>query len=198
MDIHAVHSTNYENKYATTPYHTIQYNAVSTFRFVDVLVCRRFGLSTFWSVDVLVCRRFGLSTYWFVDVLVCRRFGLSMFRFVDVLVCRRFGLSTFWSVDVLFCRRFGLSTFRFVDVLVCRRFGCRRFGLSTFWPVTVVSWPVIGCPNAGRRTTDDPSASDDHPMTDHRTAQSSGRRPTALTNQISFPARDWLPQKFLV
>ena len=61
---------------------------------------RRFGLSTFRFVDVSVCRRFGLSTFWFVDVLVCRRFGLSTFRFVDVLVCRRFG-----------CRRFGLSTF---------------------------------------------------------------------------------------
>ena len=79
--------------------------------FVDVLVCRRFGLSTFWSVDVLVCRRFGLSTFWFVDVSVCRRFGLSTFRSVDVLVCRRFGLSTFLFVDVLV-----------VDVSVCRRF----------------------------------------------------------------------------
>ena len=79
--------------------------------FVDVLVCRRFGLSTFWSVDVLVCRRFGLSTFWFVDVSVCRRFGLSTFRSVDVLVCRRFGLSTFRFVDVLV-----------VDVSVCRRF----------------------------------------------------------------------------
>ena len=54
---------------------------VSTFRFVDdVLFCRRFGF-----VEVSVCRRFGLSTFWFVDVLVCRRFGLSTFRFVDVL-----------------------------------------------------------------------------------------------------------------
>ena len=35
---------------------------------VDVSVCRRFGLSTFRFVDVLVCRRFG-----------CRRFGLSTF-----------------------------------------------------------------------------------------------------------------------
>ena len=68
-------------------------------------------MSTFWFVDVLVCRRFDLSTFWFVDVLVCRRFGLSTFRFVDVLVCRRFGLSTFWFVDVLV-----------VDVSVCRRF----------------------------------------------------------------------------
>ena len=33
------------------------------FLFVDVLVCRRFGLSTFWFVDVFV-----------VDVSVCRRF----------------------------------------------------------------------------------------------------------------------------
>ena len=58
---------------------------MSTFWFVDVLVCRRFGLSTFWFVDVSVCRRFGLSSFWSVDVLVCRRFGLSTFRFVDVL-----------------------------------------------------------------------------------------------------------------
>ena len=69
-----------------------------------------FGLSTFWFVDVLVCRRFGLSTFRFVDVSVCRRFGLSTFRCVDVLVCRRFGLSTF-----------RLSTFRFVDVLTSNR-----------------------------------------------------------------------------
>ena len=80
-------------------------------------------MSTYRFVDGLVCRRFGLSTFWFVDVLACRRFGLSTFRFVDVLVCRRFGLLTFWSVDVPVCRRFGV-------------FGCRRFGLSTFWPVT--------------------------------------------------------------
>ena len=88
-DVHAVHSTNYENKY----------------------VCRRFGVSTFWPVDVLVCLRFGLSTFWFVDVSVCRRFGMSTFWFVDVLVCRRFGLSTFrfvdiFVVDVSVCRRF--------------------------------------------------------------------------------------------
>ena len=57
------------------------------FRFVDVLVCRRFGLSTFRFVDVSVCRRFGLSTFRFDDVSVWRRFG-----------CRRFGLSTFWPV----------------------------------------------------------------------------------------------------
>ena len=78
---------------------------VSTFRFVDVLVCRRFGLSTFRFVDVLVCQRFGLSTFWFVDVSVCRRFGLSTFWFVDVLVCRPFG-----------CQRFGLSTFWLVTM----------------------------------------------------------------------------------
>ena len=30
-------------------------------------------------------------------------------------------------------------------------------------------------------------------MTGHRTAQTSGRRPSALTNQIWFPAEDWLP-----
>ena len=83
---------------------------MSTFRLVDVLVCRRFGLSTFRLVDVLVCRRFGLSTFWFVDVSVCRRFGLSTFRLVDVSVCRRFGLSTF-----------RLSTFRCVDVLTSNR-----------------------------------------------------------------------------
>ena len=95
---------------------------MSTFRFVDVSTCRRFGLSTFWFVDVSACRRFGLSTFWFVDVSVCRRFGLSTFRFVDVSVCRRFG-----------CRRFGLSTFwlstfRCVDVLtsnrLCVRLSC--------------------------------------------------------------------------
>ena len=89
--------------------------------FVEVSVCRGFGLSTFRSVDVLVCRHFCLSTFWYVNVSVCRRFGLSTFRFVDVLVCRRFGV----------------STFRSVDVSVCRRFGCRRFGLSMFWPVTI-------------------------------------------------------------
>ena len=93
-------------------HHCIQHkNGVSTFRFVNVLVCRRFGLSTFWFVDVLVCRRFGLSTFRFVDVLVCRRFGLSTFWSIDVSVCRRFGLSTFWFVDVLD-----------IDVSVCRRF----------------------------------------------------------------------------
>ena len=81
---------------------------VSTFRFVDVLVCRRFGLSTSWFVDVSACRRFGLSTFRFVDVLVCRRFGLSTLRLVAVLICRCLGLSTFW-----------LWTFRFVDVLTC-------------------------------------------------------------------------------
>ena len=79
---------------------------MSTFCFVDVSFCRRFGLSTFWFVDASVCRRIGLSTFWFVDVSVCRRFGLSTFWFVDDSVCRPFGLSTFW-----------LSTFRFVDVL---------------------------------------------------------------------------------
>ena len=47
---------------------------MSTFWFVEVLVCQHIGLSTFWSVDVSVCRRFGLSTFW-----------LSTFRFVDVL-----------------------------------------------------------------------------------------------------------------
>ena len=57
---------------------------LSTFRFVDVSVCRlsvcrRFGLSTFWFVDALVYRRFDLWTYWFIDVLA-----------VDVSVCRRF------------------------------------------------------------------------------------------------------------
>ena len=50
---------------------------------VHVSVCRRFGVSTFRTVDVLVCRHF-----WFV--LVCRRFGLSTFWmstfwFVNVL-----------------------------------------------------------------------------------------------------------------
>ena len=79
---------------------------MSTFWFVDVLVCRRFGLSTFRSVDDLVCRCFGLSTFWFVDVSVCRRFGLSTFRYVDVSVCRRFG-----------CRRLGLSTFWLVTII---------------------------------------------------------------------------------
>ena len=86
------------NIYSTSIPHNITQWSVDVF--VDVLVCRRFGLSTFWFVDVLVCRRFGLSTFRFVDVLVCRRFGLSTFRFVDVSVCRRLG-----------CRRFGLSTF---------------------------------------------------------------------------------------
>ena len=61
--------------------------------------------------------------------------------------------------------------------------------------LVVVPWPVIGCPKAGRRTLDDPSASADHPMTGHRTAQTSGRRPSALTNQIWFPAENWLPPK---
>ena len=65
----------------------------------------------FWFVNVLVCRCFGLSMFCFVDVLVCRCFGLSMFWSVNVLVCRHFGLSMFWSVDVSVCRRFGLSTF---------------------------------------------------------------------------------------
>ena len=61
--------------------------------------------------------------------------------------------------------------------------------------LVVVPWQVIGCPKAGRRTMDDPSASDDHPKTGHRTAQTSDRRPSALTNQIWFPAEDWLTQR---
>ena len=58
------------NVYTTTQCTKLE---CSTFRSVDVLVCRRFGLSTFGYVDVLVCRRFGLSTFWSVDVSVCRR-----------------------------------------------------------------------------------------------------------------------------
>ena len=61
--------------------------------------------------------------------------------------------------------------------------------------LVVVPWPVIGCPKAGRRTLDDPSASANHPMTGHRTAQTSDRRLSTLTNQIWFPAEDWLPPK---
>ena len=61
--------------------------------------------------------------------------------------------------------------------------------------LVVVPWLVIGCPKAGRRTLDNPSASDDQPMTGHRTAQTSIRRPSALTNQILFPAEAWLPKK---
>ena len=90
MDICAIHPKNYENKYTTiqwTKLHCPRFG-LSTFWFVDVLVCRRFGLS-------MVCRCFGLSTFWSVDVLVCRRFGVSTFRLSDVLV-----------VDVLVCRRF--------------------------------------------------------------------------------------------
>ena len=56
--------------------------------------------------------------------------------------------------------------------------------------LVVVPSPVIGCPKAGRCTLDDPSASDDHPMTGHHTAQTSSRRPSALTNQIWFPPED--------
>ena len=63
------------------------------------------SLSTFWFVDVLVCWSFGLSTFWFVDVSARRRFGLPTFRSVDVWVCRRLGLRR------LGCQRFGLSTF---------------------------------------------------------------------------------------
>ena len=48
--------------------------------------------------------------------------------------------------------------------------------------LVVVPWPVIGCPKAVRRTLDDPSASDDQPMTGHRTAQTSDRRPIAAKN----------------
>ena len=109
-----VHPKNYENKYTT-----IQ---------CIKLYCPGFGLSTFWFVDVLVCRCFGMSTFW--GVLVCRCFGLSTFWSVDVLVCRCFGMSTFWFVDALVCRRFGLSTFRFVDVLVVDVSVCRRFDQS--------------------------------------------------------------------
>ena len=66
---------------------------MSTLRFVDASVCRRFGLSTFWSVEVSVCRRFGLSTFWVVEMSVRRPFGLSTFWFVcisvvDVSICR--------------------------------------------------------------------------------------------------------------
>ena len=82
--LYAVYLKNYAE------FSSVDVFGLSTFRSVDVSVCRRFGLSTFWFVDVLVCRRFGLSTFWFVDVSVCRRFG-----------CRRFGLSTFWLVTVL-------------------------------------------------------------------------------------------------
>ena len=60
------------------------------------------SLSTFWFVDVLVCWRFGLSTFWFVDVSVRRRFGLPKFRSVDVWVCRGLGLSTFRLSTCLF------------------------------------------------------------------------------------------------
>ena len=71
-----------------------------------------------------------------------------------------------------------------------------------YWPsywcdprLVIVPWPVISCPKAGRHTLDDPSVSDDQPMTSHRTAPTSGRRPSALTNQIWFLAKDWLPPK---
>ena len=114
MDIYVVHPKNYENKYTTiqstklySPRFGLSTFCMSTFFdrsmlwyfdvfglvwFVDVLVCRCFGLSTFRSVDALVCWCFGMSTFWFVValVLVCRHFGMSVFRFVDVSVCRRF------------------------------------------------------------------------------------------------------------
>ena len=45
------------------------------------------------------------------------------------------------------------------------------------------------------RLAPDPSVSDNHLMTGHFTTQSSGRRPSALTNQIWFPSEDWLPPK---
>ena len=50
--------------------------SVSTFWCVDVVFfCCRFGLSTFRFVDVLVCRRLGLSTFRFVEVLTSYRLG---------------------------------------------------------------------------------------------------------------------------
>ena len=72
---------------------------------VSLSLWRRFGLSTFWFVDVLVCLRFGLSTFQFVDVLVCQSFGLLTFGFVEVWVCRCLGcrrvcLSTIWPVPI--------------------------------------------------------------------------------------------------
>ena len=47
----------------------------------------------------------------------------------------------------------------------------------------VVPSLVMGCPMAGCHTLDDPSASDDHQMTSHWTAQTSGWRPSTQTNQ---------------
>ena len=91
-------------------------------------------MSTFWFVDVSVCRRFGLSTFRFVDVSVCRHFGLSTFWFVDVSVCRRFGLSTFW-----------LSTFRFVDVLTsnhCSASYVQRYRGSSACFLNTLPWKV--------------------------------------------------------
>ena len=80
--IYAVHPMNCETNIYDF---TMAYNWV-----VDVSVFRRFSLTTFCFVDVVVCRRFG-----HVDVSVCWRFGLTTFWFVDVLVvdvsvCRRF------------------------------------------------------------------------------------------------------------
>ena len=70
--LYAVYLKNYAE------FSSVDVFGLSTFRSVDVSVCRRFGLSTFWFVDVSVCPRLGLSTFW-----------LSTFRFVDVLTSNR-------------------------------------------------------------------------------------------------------------
>ena len=100
--------------------------------------------------------------------------------------------------DLLPRHTIALASFREWSVVSARlwiraqpRNPCRARNSASAW----TWWPVIGCSKAGRRTLDDPSASADHPMTGHRTPQTSGRRPSAVINQIWFPAENWLPPK---
>ena len=95
-------------------------------------------LSSFRFVVVSACRRFGLSSFLLVVVPVCRRFGVSSFRFVVVFACRRSGFSSFWLSGVV---RKLLSPFYFVVVSASRRFDCRCFGLSSFWLYSLHATP---------------------------------------------------------
>ena len=79
---------------------TFRFGDVSTFRFVENLVCRRVGLSPFWFADVSVNQRFGLPTYWLVI--------LRMIQFMDILC----------SVELFCC----CLIIRFVHILKEGRF----------------------------------------------------------------------------
>ena len=97
--------------------------SLSSFWFVDVLVCRRFGLSTFQFADVLVCQSFGLLTFGFVEVWVCRRLG-----------CRRFCLSTFWPVTIAtnLPNYENNMIYRYIDIK--EQTYCKKIFKDCMWP----------------------------------------------------------------